>query len=372
MKVKELWSFKHYEPILGIKLGDINDDGQVEVVAYTETGTLLILSLKGELLNQEIISKNSPIWHLEIYDIDKDGTNELILGGMDGYLRTFRCNKTYFLNSLWNHKLGSSISGILIDDLNLDNKNEVIVFSLDKTIRVLKNLEGNLVWGQIFEDGIGDAIVYTDHRNPGKKEIIACGNDGSFRVFDATTGKLLWFEKYSDKIRCITYLNSINGPVIICGGDDKKLHIVDKEAQEEIKTIEFDDYIWKCISYPFLKHNKVIINSYSFAHFNSSIPLENIKFTSRLICLNETFEVIWELKGFNIEFLDVIEIYEKVFLLAGTTRGEVLVIEERTGKILNKINNDSCTNMIQFFIEKGLIFSCHENGRIFAYKVENM
>ena len=370
MKVKELWSFKFNEPILGIELGDINNNGQIEIIAYTKAGMVLIISLKGELLHKELISKDSPIWHSRIYDIDKDGENELILGGMDGILRVCKSNVTYGLNFFWNHKFGASISGIFIDDINNDNLDELIVFSLDKTMRILNPLDGNLVWGQIFEDGIGDATVFIDDKNLNKKEILACGNDGTIRNFDGTNGKLLLFKRFSNKMRCISYINSIEGLVILCGGDDKKLHFINKKTQKELKTKEFNDYVWKCTSYPFQIFNNAIVSSYSFAYFDASIPIENIKYTSKLICINEYLDVKWELKGYNIEFLNFIEIHDRVLILAGTTKGELIIIEEQIGKILFNKNNYSCVNKIQFLIEKRLLFSCHDDGRIFAYKLD--
>jgi len=87
LKAKELWNFKYNAPILGIELADINANGQIEIIAYTKTGILLFISLSGKLLHKEVISKDSSLWHLKIYDIDDDGRYELILGGMDGILR---------------------------------------------------------------------------------------------------------------------------------------------------------------------------------------------------------------------------------------------------------------------------------------------
>jgi WD40 repeat protein len=173
MQVIELWNFKHNEVILGIEIGDINNNGNIEIIAFTRTGTLLFLSQNGEIIQQKVISKEIPIWYLKVHDLDNDGKNEIILGGMDGVLRTYKCNISYELISFWNHKFGNSISGILINDVNKNNSSELIVYSLDKTIRTLDSLNGNLIWGQIFEDGVGDAIVFTDD----KKMIIAGGND---------------------------------------------------------------------------------------------------------------------------------------------------------------------------------------------------
>jgi len=368
VKVEEIWNFKYIEPILGIELGDINNNGEIEIIAYTRAGTLLFLSLNGKQMHQEIISKNIPIWHIKLYDIDNDGNNEIIIGGMDGILRIFKCNSNYDLILLWDHKFNASISGILINDIDHNNISELIVYSLDKTIRVLNPLDGNLIWGQVFEDGVGDAIVYTDD----KKIILVCGNDGTIRSFNSIDGKLLWFKRFSNKIRCVSYLNSIRGCIILCGGDDKKLHFIDKNTKKEINTYEFKDYVWKCVSYPHPKFNKALVSSYSFAHFNQSIPFEKMYYTSKVICLNESTGILWELKGYNFEVLKVNVINDKILVFAGTTNGDLMIIEELTGKILFNKKKNSCINMIQFLVEYKFLFCCHDDGNISAYKLGNM
>ncbi|MFX0040037.1 MAG: PQQ-binding-like beta-propeller repeat protein [Promethearchaeota archaeon] len=367
MQVIELWNFKHNEVILGIEIGDINNNGNIEIIAFTRTGTLLFLSQNGEIIQQKVISKEIPIWYLKVHDLDNDGKNEIILGGMDGVLRTYKCNISYELISFWNHKFGNSISGILINDINKNNSSELIVYSLDKTIRILDSLNGNLIWGQIFEDGVGDAIVFTDD----KKMIIAGGNDGTIRAFNAFDGELLWFKRFSNKVRCVSYLKTTKGWVILCGGDDKELHFIDIKTQKEFKTIKFKDYVWKCKSYLLPNFNKSLVSSYSFDYLNNSLQLENINFTSRLICLNESLDVNWELKGYNIECLKVIEIFSKILIFVGTTEGELIIIEEETGSIIYNNTINGCLNMIQILEEKKILFCCCDNGMIIAYKLTN-
>ncbi|MFX0004885.1 MAG: PQQ-binding-like beta-propeller repeat protein [Candidatus Hodarchaeota archaeon] len=364
MRVIEFWNVKLNEAILGIEIGDINNNGNKEIVGFTRTGALLILSQNGEIIQKKVILKEIPIWHLKIYDLDNDGKNEIILGGMDGVLRTYKCNNSYELTSFWNHKFSSSISGILINDINKNNTSELIVYSLDKTIRILNALDGTLIWGQIFEDGVGTAIVFVDKR----KMIIAGGNDGTIRVFNAFDGELLWFKRFSNKVRCVSFMKTSKGSVVLCGGDDKELHFIDIRTQKEFKTIKFKDYVWKCKSYSIPSLNKSLVSSYSFDYFNNSLQLENVNFTSKLICLNESLELNWELKGYNIECLKVIEIFSKIFIIAGTTKGELLIIEEETGSIIYNNTNNESLNKIQFFEEKKILFCCYDNGMIFAYQ----
>ncbi len=106
MKVEKLWNLECNDSILGIRLGDINNKGQIEVVAHTKSGKLLIITLSGTIIRQVVITQNSPIWHLEIHDINNDKKNELILGGLDGVLRTYKVSSTYNLSFISNNPWG--------------------------------------------------------------------------------------------------------------------------------------------------------------------------------------------------------------------------------------------------------------------------
>ncbi|MFX1411308.1 MAG: hypothetical protein ACFFA6_13240 [Promethearchaeota archaeon] len=371
MKAKELWRFKYNESILGIELGDINYNGQTEIIAYTKTGILLIFSLDGKLLHEKEISKNKSIWQAIIYDINKDGKQEIILGGMDGVLRVFKSDLAYNLNLIWSHKFEASISGILIDDINNDGFNDLIVFSLDKTIRVLNPLDGSLIWAQIFMDGVGDAILWTDIKGSKNKELIACGNDGTIRAFNGKSGDLIWFRQYSEKIRCNSFMKSKIGDLIICGGDDKLLHFIDKNSHEEIKSVKFDDYVWKTISFPKNIYNKLLVSTYSFKYFDNSIPIEKINFTSKILYLNENLEVKWELKNKNIETITIFTRNKKNFILLGTTLGELIILDENTGKILINIKKKSCLNSIKVDPSLNVVIACHDIGTLFTYLLED-
>jgi len=84
---------------------------------------------------------------VEVQDIDNDNKNELILGGLDGLLRVFKCNSSYELEIFWEHPFGASISGFLVSDINNDNLNEIIAYYIDKLLRVLNPLYGYLICG---------------------------------------------------------------------------------------------------------------------------------------------------------------------------------------------------------------------------------
>ncbi len=369
--MEELWSFKVDDSILGIELADINGNGQTEIIAYTKAGKLLIISLYGRLLFEDDVAEGSSIWCGRVHDIDNDGKLELILGGMDGLLRVFKCEgPSYELQPSWAHQFGSSISGVLIDDIKSDGIESVIAYSLDKSIRVINPLDGSLVWGNVFEDGIGDAMVWTDEKDPSKKEILVCGNDGTLRVFNGLNGELLWFKRFSNKMRCVSYVKSNDKTIITCGGDDKILHFIDKESQEEVKSMEFEDFTWKTVSFPRSNKENLLVSTYSYDYLYDDVLIDEIKFTSKLICVGENYKTIWDLEGVNIECLKIIEENENICVILGSTTGEIIALDGLTGAEQFKVKNQSCTNMIRCSLDKKLLISCHDSGEIFAYSLE--
>ncbi|MFX1434939.1 MAG: hypothetical protein ACFFB1_14290 [Promethearchaeota archaeon] len=365
MNIEKIWDFNANEQLLGVELGNLIEGNNKQIITYTKSGKILIFSLNGKLLFKDEITKNTPIWKALIYDIDNDGKEELLLGGMDGVLRVFKYKAEFKLKHYWTHRFNSSIGGILVDDINYDGINEIISFSLDKSLRVLNPLDGSLIWGQIFEEGIGDALIWRNLKDPNEIEIIACGNDGTIRIFDNKYGELLWFKRFSNKVRCLSYMCSYQYDYLVCGGDDKKIHIIDKERKKEIKTFESDDIIWKCLSFPPHQHNNLLVSSYSFEFLDNSI--KDIKFKSKVMCFNENLGVKWEYKNVNAEILSYINALENKCIVIGTTRGYLMLLDELNGKILAQINNPSCLNGLYFDNDSMTLVTCHDNGYIYAF-----
>ena len=146
---------------------------------------------------------------------------------------------------------------------------------------------------------------------------------------------------------------------------------MEKGNQKEILTMGFEDYVWKLVSFPNSTKNNVLVGSYSFAFFDESIPIEEIEFSSKITCINEHMTTVWSITGKNVEFIKVLEKQETQYVIAGTTVGEVLIIDADSGAILQEVNKKSCTNMVKALPDKNLLFSCHDDGHIYAYFLED-
>jgi len=370
MLLESLWKFNCDEPVLGIELLDLSQNMQINFIAYSKKGNLIFLSSDGQLkLKQEICTEN-PIWTIKLFDFDNDGNIEIAVGGMDGILRVYKIPDLYELNHYWSHKFSSSISGILTNDINKNGQSEIIVYSLDKTLRVLNPVNGKLIWGQVFQDGIEDAVILESSESKIEQILIACGNDGTVRAFSLKNGDLIWFKSFSDKIRFVDYIKSKNDTIIVCGGDDKELHFISKESKEEIKSFKFDDYVWKCLSFPNPQKKSILVSTYSFEYLNHSKKLQHIQFTSKLVHINKDLEIIWELKNKNIEVIKRFQMHSRNFIAIGTTQGELIILDELSGNMRYNIKQDSCVNAIQYEKLANLLIICYENGTIDAYHID--
>lgn len=369
---QELWTYSTEDAILGIKAIDISGDGKIELIAHSKSGDLYILSSRGELLFHNNIAENASLWCSECYDLTGNGIKDLILGGYDGLLRTFQFSEQYTLEPLWAHQFGGSISGILLDDINNDGETELIVYSLDQSLRVLKSSDGTLLWGQMFEEGIGDALVWkTSANGDDTKEVYAAGNDNTIRAFKGEDGGLLWFKRFTNKVRCIDYIRADKADIIFCGGDDKELHIINRDTQEEVKNIPFEDYLWKTLAYPPNAHEQMIVTTYSFAYFDETVFIEDITFTSKIVKISQDLEIDWEIPSKNVECIDYMELDSTPLLAAGTTKGEFLLIDPQEGGVLLSVSKESCLNGFAHCSPIQTLYTAHDDGTIYAYKLEN-
>jgi len=155
--------------------------------------------------------------------------------------------------------------------------------------------------------------------------------------------------------------------MIICGGDDKKIHIIDKKTNEELKSFQFDDFVWKCASFTIETESNLFVSTYSFSFFNDSIKVQDIKFSSKILCLNSELEKKWEIENINLECFLQAEIFSNKYFIIGTTKGKILIIETGSGKVIAEINKNSCVNDIKYDSESSILISCHDNGSVFAY-----
>jgi outer membrane protein assembly factor BamB len=371
ISLKKIWTHKASSPILKLLCQDINGDGEPEIIAFSQEGDIIILNAEGTLLFSDEITKNSAIYTAKIWDINSDGKLELIVGAIDGLLRVFQFRPELTLEALWAHSFGANINGLILEDINGDSHTDLLVYSLDNSLRVLNTKTGDLIWAQMFEEGIGDAIIIKDLETAHKKQVAACGNDGTLRIFDGRDGTLRWFKRYPNKLRSLSEIRIANTSLLICGGDDKKLYYIDINRQEQVAQLSFSDYIWNIQHISDHSTSNLMIYTYSFAFLYQTTSKESEPFTSQFLYLNQNSQSTWQIKGINVECVNTIVKDGKIYILLGTTMGKVLIVEETSGIIIRDAKSSSSINCLDFLSGDNLVLAGDDNGEINAYEFKN-
>ena len=163
-----------------VKVADIDNDGNKEIVFGNFEGNIHVLSFKEGVISKKWKSEKSygsRLWGLELEDIDNDGTIEIIMGNGEGNIYIID-GKTH--EEEWKSKsLGSDAHGIEIADLNNDGQKELIVGTGFRTdtgnLYIFDGKNHTLKWQseKFNSDSRIRGITVDDVDGDGIKEIIA-------------------------------------------------------------------------------------------------------------------------------------------------------------------------------------------------------
>lgn len=131
-------------------LADLNDDGQVDVIAGDESGELRALNGK----------TGEPLWSRGT------GTNEY---NARGY-----------------------IGAVAIADLDGDRRDDVVAGARDGILAAYRGSDGSVLWQHGETSGIHAAPTIADFDQDGKPEVLAAWSYGDLSVHDGATGALRW------------------------------------------------------------------------------------------------------------------------------------------------------------------------------------
>ncbi|HVU66105.1 MAG TPA: FG-GAP-like repeat-containing protein [Ktedonobacteraceae bacterium] len=179
--VKELWSFSADDWVTSVHSGDIDGDGELEVVIGSRDGYVRVLTRKGELKWSEIEEHGE--WVGCIYGVDSanalDSTRVIV--GMRNHNRVVGLTETG--KRLWTYTAGQVVRRVRVADIDQDGKAEVMVGSEDFSIHVLNSENGELRW-KYKTNGWIRSVVSFDIDNDGQIELLAASGDQYVYVLD--------------------------------------------------------------------------------------------------------------------------------------------------------------------------------------------
>ncbi len=148
----------------------------------------MVKQIKREDFGFDIKTHHAPatIWSIMKDDINQDGRDEYLLGGLD--------NHVYLEDEkdeiLWSYDVKGIPVDIACGDTNGDGKKEIAIVSYDSQANCyLLNSEGKLIW-KFSVGSILKTVAMLDWNNDGKDEILGAGYDGYLYILDGN-GKLL-------------------------------------------------------------------------------------------------------------------------------------------------------------------------------------
>ncbi|WP_170117663.1 FG-GAP-like repeat-containing protein [Chitinophaga ginsengisoli] len=183
---------------LGI-VADLNNDGKLEIL-YTRFNLLCVLpniSTTGAIsfgALQTFTAGNSAN-RLTTGDIDGDGLIDVIIANWSmsyiSYLRNNSSGDTISFDPVKQINLpyGVTAAGIIIDDIDLDGKPDVVLSSYNgRSFNVLRNNTTSA--GVAFDDGMAypldfypGALTVSDYDGDGKKDVLVPGGDNHWKVY---------------------------------------------------------------------------------------------------------------------------------------------------------------------------------------------
>lgn len=218
--------------IESIILDDVDSDGKIEIISvgYVDDGTIKngqlgIWNYSGNINNEKLINQNTDskdtYFHcVNVGNIDKDDKKEIVIGGRvkkdveKAQLRVLNWydNKLTIKGTAeWSNVTSSSngdsrVRSVYIDDLNKDNRVEIVSggWGKDNSNRknaqlVIWNFEGSTLRWKSAINWVGDTgnteittVFVSDYDKDGKKEIITGGYSNKSNIVNAQIGIFTW------------------------------------------------------------------------------------------------------------------------------------------------------------------------------------
>jgi hypothetical protein len=157
-----LWQYDDDQTFLSLGVGDINQDGKMEIVAGSLSGMVYALDSRGKLLWKKVLSDGSSIGALAVGDVNQLPGDEIVAGDRDGRISILDGKGSILVTG--SPKVPGSgekrhyklvwIREIQIDDLDGDGKKEIVVGSRPSGMVTVLDGKGRVIWQREFSDTV--------------------------------------------------------------------------------------------------------------------------------------------------------------------------------------------------------------------------
>jgi poly-gamma-glutamate capsule biosynthesis protein CapA/YwtB (metallophosphatase superfamily) len=206
-----------------VAAGDVDGDGQPEVMAANWQGMLYILDADGKEKTHVVLAVRPTL--LAAPDLDSDGQVDLLVGTVDGTIRALDATG----NLRWQQGLDGAIRAIAPLDMDGDGQDEVVVASQDGVVALI-DAEGVPRWAR---------------RSPGtilslaplpQEGLILLGQANSMLAMSVADGQPVWETPVTGGVWTIALLEYETDPVIAVGTDDGTILLLNNLGQSRGST----------------------------------------------------------------------------------------------------------------------------------------
>ena len=240
-KITKKWDFNTESTLLaGPAVYDVDKDGKKEIVIGTKDGRVIMFDEEGKVrwtynirnkvsevdeYFQDAEAANSINGSPVIADINNDGQNEIIFGTEDGLLYAIDSSGVF----LWKYKVGDAIrSSVLLHDFNKDDMHEIIFGSTDGNLYVV-SANGELIWKHEGHSPIESTPINIPHTN----EVVFGCDDGTIKCVGLKEGAV-WSYQTNGKISAqavISDLYNDNRMFVVVGSSDFSLYVLTETGE---------------------------------------------------------------------------------------------------------------------------------------------
>lgn len=218
--IRPLWRYPTDEVVWDLAAGDIDGDGESELVAGSQDKNVYLLTSGGDLL--WAYAARAAIYTVALADLEGDGQGEVLAGSDDNDIYALRSDGRL----LWRYTTGSRVTEVVAQDLDGDGSQEILAGSWDGYLYLLGG-DGELRWRRALGAGTTNIRV-ADLQNDGRREIIVASEEGGVTAF-TSEGERLWGYEAGGYIRAIDVYGLEKK--IVVGSSKGVLHLLSSQGQ---------------------------------------------------------------------------------------------------------------------------------------------
>jgi outer membrane protein assembly factor BamB len=232
------------------RLVDINRDGKSELLlAGFATLELLAPGIGSSQYSEAWDYRlNAAPQSALVADIDLDGEQELLVGTNDGKLHSLRNNGTLF----WLADLGGPVSHLAIADsadaalpsivavYNKPTPPENSIEGFEGWLEVLRP-NGRTIWNVRLPSTVSSLLV-ADVDSDGLQEIVVGTTDGQVIVL-SSSGEEIWRSELNESVDRLVVTNTLRGTEIVAGTAANRIYRLNDEGTASVRTAEYPQKI---------------------------------------------------------------------------------------------------------------------------------